>query len=237
MKLILLEKKIEAKDTVSFWWKAEQKISFLPGQYIYYTVPKLPFDDPRGNSRQFTIASSPTEDNYLLTTRIRKESAFKQTLSKMEPGDKIDTEGPHGSFVLDETLNGPQILFAGGIGITPFRSFIKYATDKKLDVPIYLIYSNSDTEFVYKNELDLWQKNNQLLTIHYHNSGKYGHLDKLKIEKLIENWKTSAPMSLEIENFSTWIVGPRGFVSAMEELLEKLGVDDNKIQTEKFIGY
>ena len=39
---------------------------------------------------------------------------------------------------------------------------IKYNVDKKLGIPMYLIYSNSDSEFVFKNELDLWQKENDL---------------------------------------------------------------------------
>jgi len=133
MKLALVKKEDVAKGTKSFYWEPEKKVNYLPGQYFYYTLPKLNYDDPRGPTRHFTISSSPTEDNLLrLTTRIRPESAYKKTLDELKIGDTVSGEGPSGTFILDEHEKGPHVLIAGGIGITPFRSFIKYNIDNNL---------------------------------------------------------------------------------------------------------
>lgn len=232
MKLKLIEKKEEAKATKTFFWEPEKPVLWLPGQYFYYTLPKLDFPDERGDTRHFTIASSPTEGkNLMLTTRIREESGFKRTLDTLPLGTEIEGEGPNGVFTFDEKVQGPQILLAGGIGITPFRCFIKYAVDKKMDVPIYLIYSNSDSEFVYKKELDTLQNENSWLKIDYFDSSVSGHLDKSKIVEFVENWK------LNMQDCLNWIVGPPPFVGAMENTLEEMKIPQDKIKTERFSGY
>src|SRR3990167_9795673 len=155
MKLKLVEKKDEAKNTTSFFLKPERPVSFLPGQYYYFTIPVLKFPDPKGATRHLTISSSPTEGNILrVTTRIREESGFKKSLDELPIGTQIDGEGPNGTFVFDEKEKLINVFVAGGVGITPFRSMIKYIVDKNLTTPIYLIYSNSDNDFVFKKEFD-----------------------------------------------------------------------------------
>ncbi len=231
MKATLIKKFEEAKDTYSFFWQLSQKVQWLPGQYLYYTLPKLILPDDRGPTRQFTIANSPTEGDYVqLATRIRQDSGFKQTLNQLEIGSEVEVEGPSGSYILDENLSGPQILLAGGIGITPFRSFIKYVADKKLNIPIFLIYSNSDSNFVFKKELDEWQKTHNNIKIEYIDTSISGRLDT----KMLSSLLTSNNLLL---TSNLWSVGPPRFVSAMEDALEELGVNEDNVHTEKFTGY
>ena len=232
MKLKLVKKVAEAKGTKSFFWEPEKEVNFLAGQYYYFTLPKLNYPDPRGSTRHFTISNSPTEGSPLrLTTRIREESGYKKTLDTLPVGAEIEGEGPNGTFVLDEKEPGPHIFLAGGIGITPFRAFIKYAIDKKLITPMYLIYSNSDSDFAYGMELKKWDKENDFLEIEFFDSGKSGHLNEEKIEKFVGNWR------LEIGSCTSWVVGPPAFIDAMEDVLEKMKVPADHIRSEKFTGY
>lgn len=120
---------------------------------------------------------------------------------------------------------------AGGIGITPFRSMIKYNIDKNLKIPMHLIYSNSNSEFVFKEDLDKWQKENNYIKVEYINTSEVGRLNQLKIKKLTDHW------NLDIGNLIFWSVGPNMFVNAMEDSLEQLNIKSDMIQTEKFIGY
>jgi ferredoxin-NADP reductase len=233
MRIKLVKKVLEAKGTKSFFWDPESKVDFLPGQYYYYTLPKLDFPDPRGETRHFTISSSPTEGKLLrLTTRIREESGFKKTLDALPIGTTIEGEGPTGTLIIDEKEVGPHIFIAGGIGITPFRCAIKYAIDAKIKTPIYLIYSNSDSEFVFKKELDAWQKENDFLKIEYFDSSVSGHLDQSKIEKIIGKWKM-----VNEKSFTWWVIGPPAFNDAIEDVLEKMKIDSDHIRSEKFTGY
>ena len=106
MKIKLIKKISEAKDTKSFFWKPEMDVNWLPGQYFYYTFPKLEFEDSRGPTRHFTVSSSPTEGALLrLTTRIRESSGFKKSLDKLAIGAELDSEGPSGTFIFDEAEN------------------------------------------------------------------------------------------------------------------------------------
>lgn len=225
MLLKLVKKVTEARDTKSFYFDPSKKFIWESGQYAYLTIGKV--------TRQFTIASSPTEKFIQITTRIRKESRFKIMLDKVQIGSTVEARGPFGTFVFPYNLLPItyHMFLAGGIGITPFRSMIKYNIDSKLNIPTYLIYSQSGTDFVFKKELDKWQKENDYIKIIYHNSSVSGHIDKLKIKKLFDHW------NLVIGNFIVWSVGSPAFVNAMEDILEELKIPQDHIKTEKFISY
>src|SRR5258706_14233084 len=125
MKAKLIEKRQEARGTTSFLFKTESQISFLPGQYIYLTLPKLDFPDARGSTRHFTCSLSPTESKSTvqITTRIRDESGFKKTLEALPIGTEVEIEGPSATLIFDEkTETKNNDFLVGGIGITPFRS-------------------------------------------------------------------------------------------------------------------
>ena len=230
MKFTLVEKKDEAPKTKSFFWKPDTTFNFEPGQYLYYTLPKLAYPDPRGAVLDFTIASSPTEELIQLTTRIRK-SGFKKTLDELPVGSEVEAEGPNGSFYLDSKTSGSQVFIAGGIGITPFRSMIKYNVDNNLKIPMDLIYSNSDENFVFKKEFDNWQKDSDFIKIYYHDSSKLGHLGRQKISNVIRKW------NVEDKKPTFWLAGPPNFVDSMELILEKTKIPDERIKSDKFIGY
>lgn len=207
-------------------------VTYLPGQYFYYTIQNLKYPDPRGTTRHFTISSSPTEGNLLrFTTRIREESGYKKTLDELPVGTEIDGEGPNGTFILNDKDAGPHVFIAGGIGITPFRSMIKNVVDKKLPTEIQLIYSNSDSDFTFGKELKEIDDKTENIHIEFFDSSKFGHLDDLKIVKFIENW------NLKIGNLTWWVCGPPPMVDTMELVLGKLQVAVGKVKTEKFTGY
>lgn len=240
MKLTLVKKTEVATGTTSFSFKTTKTFSFEAGQYIYITLPKLNYPDERGETRHFTISSSPTESEYItVTTRIREESGYKKTLNEMPIGSVVEARGPHGTFILP--IHSSQFtvhcFLAGGIGITPFRSMIKYNVDKKLGIPMYLIYSNSDSEFVFKNELDKWQEENKNIKIEFVDTSAIGHIDKLKILKFIANWKLTTKSGSLFENCAFSVIGPNTFVNAMEEILTKLQIPEDNIKSEKFTGY
>lgn len=239
MKLTLVEKRNEAEDTKTFFFKPEKRFNYLPGQYFYFTLLKLIQKDSRGPTRHFTLSSSPTEGEIIsLTTRIRDESGFKQTLNKLKKGDVIEGEGPNGTFILDEKEKGGHLLLAGGIGITPFRSFVKYHADKNLKTDIHLIYANSTTELIaFRKELEDLANKNKSLKVDMAISrpeeskekwtGLTGRIDEAMIKKLVFDIKTK----------TFWICGPPGMVEAMEKVMGKLNVSIGNVRTEKFTGY
>ena len=61
--------------------------------------------------------------------------AFKRTLAELEVGDEVEVEEPKGEFVLPEDTSPEYVFVAGGIGITVFRSMLRYIADEELAVP------------------------------------------------------------------------------------------------------
>jgi len=56
-------------------------------------------EDPEGPLRSFTIASSPTEEDFvLISTRIR-DKPFKKKLSSLDIGTSLNMTAPLGLFV------------------------------------------------------------------------------------------------------------------------------------------
>lgn len=235
MKLTLVASKDEAKDTVSFFFEPEEAINYHPGQYLYFTLPKLAYPDSKGATRHFTISSSPSEGKTIMfTTRIRKDSGYKQTLPKLKLGTKIEGSGPEGTFIIDEAEKGPHIFLAGGIGATPFRSAIKYSVDKGLKENIYLFTSNGVAEEEpFVKEFQAWNEYNNISYFHtFTQDGPKGSLvGRINIEMI-----TKYVPSKLLGSATFWISGPPGFVAAINSLILTSNLS-KKVRTESFSGY
>lgn len=218
MNLKVLEKKQETNNILSLILEKPKNFRFYAGQYLDI---ELPVEDKFGKTRAFTISSSPSED-FLMITPKKGISPFKKFIEQLKPGDQINTSHPAGTFTLDES--SAAVFIAGGIGSTPFRSIIKYVLDNKISAHITLIYSNSDDNFPFKDELDEWQKQLLNLEIIYINTNKTGRLKTLDSQYLIPNT-------------IYYLAGSHGFVDNLEDILLKMGIDPTNIRTDRFDGY
>lgn len=255
--LTLLEKqKFEGTDIMSFKFNRQNEQQGGPNNdnktYLDYTAGQFAFfdiggvsNDPKGPIRHFTIASSPTEDFIMISTRIR-DTPYKKRLSSLEEGVKVKVRGPEGKFVLHEDYSKAAVLLSGGIGVTPFRSMIKYATDKQLLLKINMFDSNRDqANILYKNEFDECLKTNKNLKIIYtitaaEEQGQAPSSSSWKGERGIIN-KTMLTKYLttsELDNSVFYVCGPPGMLKAMQNLLQDdLHIPKESIKVEEFTGY
>lgn len=236
--LPFIKKEQVAKDAFAFYFdQTKAQFDFLPGQYVRMYLPGTDIDG-RGDKRPFTIASSPLEKNYLVITTRIIQSAFKKRLSELNPGEQVKFYGPMGGFVLQEEEKNEQVFLAGGIGITPFLSMLSYVDEKKLPLKITLFVSFSTAEdVIFKDKLEEIGQINQNIKVGYTVtkpeesklpwSGETGRISEELIRKHVK-------IPLEALYY---IVGPPGMVSAMEELVGKIGVPTQKILIENFTGY
>ena len=59
--------------------------------------------------------------------------------------------------MLHDDYSKPAVFLSGGIGVTPFRSMMKYTTDKQLPVNIVMFDSNRNrNNILFKKEFDDW---------------------------------------------------------------------------------
>jgi glycine betaine catabolism B len=261
IELTLLEKdKIEGTDVTSFKFSKQNDqggggaeedkktpLNHTAGQFAFFDIGGV-YDDPKGPIRHFTISSSPTENFIMLSTRIR-DSPYKKRLSTLEKDTKVKVRGPEGQFVLHQDYSKPAVFLSGGIGVTPFRSMIKYATDKQLPLQIVMFDSNRNRDnILFKREFDNWAKNNNNLKIIYtisedHGSqeqqssstasdwqGEYGRIDKAMILKYLD--------TNTLNNSIFYICGPPSMLKAMQSLLQdNLEIPRERIKVEEFTGY
>lgn len=233
---LVFQQKIQQTPTVfSFLFKPTATLHFTAGQFIRITVAHDNLDQ-RGTSRTFTIASSPTESFVMITTRMSKDgSSFKKALLALSPPSIIEAGEPHGLFILSPEAT-PCIFITGGVGITPVRSIVKFATDNKISRPLTLLYSNSTPEeIVYYDFLNELITHNSNLDIVYTItqpekssrlwSGRVGRINK---ELVTEKAK---------QNTMFYISGPTTLVSDFYNLLKEMGVEDDRVKRENFPGY
>ena len=104
--------------------------------------------DSRGKRRYFTLASSPTEPSLRIGVKFAERgSTFKQALTAHAwQGEPIVAAQVAGDFTLPPDPRPKLAFIAGGIGITPFRSMVKYLTDRHEKRDIVLLYANRRAE-------------------------------------------------------------------------------------------
>jgi ferredoxin-NADP reductase len=134
-----------AAGTMAFQFEKPRDFVFRAGQYIDLTLSESHPGLSNGLTHTFSIASSPFDEELLVTTRIRN-TVFKQALSVLPIGSRVRIEGPMGSFSLHNNAARPAVFLAGGIGIAPFLSMVSHATAEKLRHPIVLFYANRNLQ-------------------------------------------------------------------------------------------
>ena len=248
---LLAKQEHKDSDVMSFKFSKQDNVDqrnleHTAGQYAFFDIGGV-YDDPEGPLRHFTIASSPTENFVMISTRIR-DTPYKKRLSSLEEGIKIKVRGPMGKFVLhEEDYSKPAVFLSGGIGVTPFRSMIKYATDKQLPLKIVMFDSNRNQEnILYKDEFDQWANTNKNVKIIYTITeegkedqkssgasewkGESGRIDKAILTKYLNNDY--------LKDSIFYTCGPPAMIKAMQDLLQDdFGLTKERIKVEEFTGY
>ena len=148
----------------------------MPGQCAMLSVPGV-------GEAMFSITSSPTNTEYMEFS-IKKCGTLTDWLHSMEVGQEVTLRGPYGNaFPVEEDLKNKDLLFiAGGIGLAPLRSVIKYAFSKRDNYgKLKILYgSRSKDDLVYLDDIkDEWmnQDNTEVfLTIDREQEGWDGHV-------------------------------------------------------------
>lgn len=225
-------------DTFEFVFRPSRKLAFAPGQYMEWTLGHQD-PDSRGNRRYFTLASSPTEADLRLGVKFYdKSSTFKQAMLSLDGREEIVASHLAGDFVLPRNPKQKCIFIAGGIGVTPFRSMLKYLLDTGQRRPIVVFYVNKTfRDIVYKDVLDRAWKELGIETI-------YTLTDTRRMPPP-PWWKgrigyiTPQILRAHVPDYARcmfYISGPKGMVDSFKELLVRLRVPDNHIKTDYFAG-
>jgi ferredoxin-NADP reductase len=235
--LRLTGKEEVAHDVYDFVFRGDRPLAFRPGQYLEWTY-KHPRADSRGNRRYFTIASSPTERDIRIGVKFYdRASSFKKSMLGMRPGDTIIASQLAGDFTLPRSQKKKLVFIAGGIGITPFRSMIKYITDAQQRRTVTLLYSvRVPQDIAYADIFEEASRAWGLKTVYAVTDadsvlpgwiGQRGAIDAACIKREVPDWRDRV----------FYLSGPHSMVVAFEVTLCDMGVARRNIKTDFFPGF
>lgn len=205
---------------------------FLPGQFLQVEIEPEPGKSVR---RSYTIASSPTQRAYVeITVKREIQGVVSRYLhDSVNVGDRIKVSGPFGSFTFTGSDADSIVLIAGGVGITPMMSVLRYLTDTAWPGEIFFVYgARSTEEFIFRAELEQLERRHDRLHVLATMQrspgtvwlGPEGQLTKELLQAGIP----------EIGRRRVHLCGPPQMMSTVKRLLQELGVPDAQIHSEAF---
>jgi len=198
---------------------------FMPGQFMILQIK----NGDRNEAHPFTIASTPTQKD--LSISVKAVGDFTSHLSEIKAPSTALIDMPYGTFSF---LNHPAeefVFIAGGIGITPFMSMLRYIRDREENQPILLLWSNKhEKDIAFRDELnDMEQAMPFIKVVHILSrqddwAGEKGHIDAGTLRKYLKDF--SVPCF--------FICGPVPMMTSMVSMLRDLGVPGKRIHMERF---
>lgn len=234
MRATVAETREVAKGTLLVLFAVDDYPDYRPGAYFWVELPDRGHSDEKGLRRHISLVTSPTEHGVVgLATRLR-DTAFKRTLAELEAGDEVQVEEPKGSFLLPEDTQADYVFVAGGIGITVFRSMLRYIADEGLPYRITLVYSNRDRESsAFLDELEELERRidglRVILTM-TDEPGWVGETRRLDAEVLGE-------LVDGLDEKTFLVAGPPAMANAVADSLRAAGLPEERVLADTFSGY
>ena len=202
-----------------------------PGQFalVTFQAVKLPREE-----HPWTISSSPVQGPGLQFT-IKESGDFTRRIRELEIGDLARIRGPYGLFshlALEIDQGTELIMIAGGVGVTPFLSMLRYMADEGDARKIILIWSNkTEEDILWKEDLEKLAGELSGLQVHHvltrqHDWGGFtGYIDANVLQQLLKETAGESPILL---------CGPAPMIAVVKEELQKCGFNPERFHTEEF---
>ena len=202
---------------------------YVPGQFVIVSFQSKHISP---EPHPFTLSSTPTRPENLQLT-VRTNGDWTRHVARIAVGERVYVQGPFGRF--SHVFTDPAreiIMIAGGIGITPMLSMMRFMADRQDQRVITLIWSNRSREhMVYPDELnELGEK----LT---------GFRSELIFTGNSDEWLSSEGLNLDklqsmLQGFSrhasVFVCGPEQMMKQIKSDLKRIGFEPRSIRTETF---
>ena len=146
----------------------------------------------------------------------------------------MQVEEPKGSFLLPEDTSAEYVFVAGGIGITVFRSMLRFIADEALPYRVTLVYSNRDRESsAFLDEVEELEGRIDGLRVVLTMTDEPGwegetrHLDADVLGELVGG----------LEGKTFLVAGPPPMAEAVADSLTGAGLPEDRVLADKFSGY
>ena len=199
---------------------AAKQLSFAAGQFVF-----LALGGPGAWERHpFSVSSAPTDSRVELTIKAAGDYT-RELYDKLRPGVPAKLAGPFGGF--DYRQGGhAQIWIAGGIGITPFISWIR-SIDGEFDRDVDFYYSVAHfDDALYLDEIQKAKDLHPSLRLHLVCADTDGLL------------RANEVISAASPHTKPWVYmcGPPPMMKTFSKELRRFGVPTKRVRWEQFGG-
>ncbi|MFP4250913.1 MAG: ferric reductase-like transmembrane domain-containing protein, partial [Armatimonadota bacterium] len=199
----------------------------MPGQFALLTIHR---DDARDERHPFTISSPPRKDGSVSFT-IKESGDYTDRIGETPEGASAVVEAPWGQFC--HLLHGGErlLMIAGGVGITPILSMLRYMVARGDARPITLIWGNrTEADILYREELARMEERLNLRVVHVLSEqpeydGETGYVDADLLGRVLNG---------EVSDADVYLCGPPPMMDLVEDALRELGFDGSAIHSERF---
>jgi ferredoxin-NADP reductase len=221
MEVSFLGKREVAPNVWEFRFQPETAVEYVAGQYARFTFPFGVSDPHRKQHRTFTLTSHPSESELRFITRLEEPySVYKQHLHRLEPGDTMLIDEPHGDAVLPRLATTPLVFVAQGIALASYISMLLERERSELSRSITLLWARRSEDDRLENLIPGEISDFVRVDIHYPT-----RLTAAEIQAII------TPQSL------TYLSGSQSFVESIGAELEAAGTPRERLIYDYYEGY
>ena len=197
--------------------------AFIQGQYLTF---RRDFDGEELR-RSYSICAG--LDDGVLRVGIKRVDGgcFSCWANEsLQEGDVLEAVPPMGAFhsPIEPDADNYYLGFAGGSGITPFRSFIQQLAADAPDRDVHLLYYNEAMTPLFANEWQQLERQLPGLKISQIDTSQQGMITR---QQLLTHCPDAADRT-------AWLCGPYGLIETSRSLLLDLGVTEQDIHHELF---
>ena len=195
-----------------------RRFAFVPGQFA------MVFLEARDgwHRHPFTIASGAAEDDLRITVKALGDWTGK-VADRIAPGMPAVVGGPHGRFD-HRKAKGHQVWIAGGVGVTPFLSWLRSLDHRPAGGHVDFFYTSAEEPVPYAEEIAALAEQHGV-DVHLFGTAA-GR--RLNIDAVVDAVATD-PSAL-----SAFLCGPEGLVATMTTGLRAAGIPRRRIHREYF---
>jgi predicted ferric reductase len=206
------------------------EFEYLPGQFAFL---RLFGEGIKAEEHPFTISSSPSRGGQISFT-IKESGDFTKTIGRVKTGDRATVDGPYGRFshVLHGAGNDDLLLIAGGVGITPLLSMLRFMADSGDTRSVTLVWGNkTERDILFRSEIEALTGTMRDFQVHHVLSnqedwaGPKGYITADLLGKLLGDGEL---------NRRVFLCGPPVMMDLVSKALRELGVPRRRIHSERF---
>ncbi len=204
-----------------------EQFQFKAGQWLDFYVD---LDGEEGIGG-YSMTSSPlTAGSVELAIKESEANPVTRHLhERARVGDRVTIDGGQGDCYYEAGMAASLVLVAGGIGITPIISIVRYSTVATPEVPVTLLYAaTSPEELLFREELETLAARDPRFHVEFYvTRGEAGPLHAGHIDEDA----LRATLDREAVYF---VCGPPAMIDRTVEILGHLGIPPAHVRFERW---